>query len=127
MSDLIGNLDDWRIPTGTGSVRLTDESLQRRQQREKKQNLLFARIPYVLGMKAAGIATEPVWATLLALWHLRFTRHKNPVELPNTYLKECGISRHSKLRALQKLEAVGLIRVEYRERKSPLITLLWSE
>jgi hypothetical protein len=37
MSELIGSLDDWRIPMEPASVRLTDESLQRRRQREKSK------------------------------------------------------------------------------------------
>jgi hypothetical protein len=103
------------------------ETIRRRQQREKKQKLIFARIPYALGMKAATDYRNPLLATLLTLWYLRFTRHKNPVELPNTYLKESGTSRGGKYRALKNLEDAGLIRVEYRENKSPLVTLLWSE
>jgi hypothetical protein len=120
MSDPFDNPEDLRCEP-------SPETIRRRQQREKKQKLIFARIPYVLGMKAAADCPSPLLATLLALWYLRFTRHKNPVELPNTYLKEWGITRRGKYKALKTLEDAGLVQVEYRENKSPRVTLLWSE
>jgi hypothetical protein len=120
MSDPFDNPEDLRCQP-------SPETVQRRQQREKKHKLIFARIPYVLGMKAAANCPSPLLATLLALWYLRFTRHKNPVEFSNTHLKELGMSRRGKYRALQTLENAGLIRVAYRGKKSPLVTLLWSE
>jgi hypothetical protein len=42
----------------------------------------------------------------------------------NGVLKEKGISRWSKWRALNELERLGLITVERRKRKSPIIRLI---
>jgi hypothetical protein len=47
-----------------------------------------------------------------------------PVRLSNTGMASEGVGRHSKWRALQELERAGLIRVEKRPRKSPIITIL---
>jgi hypothetical protein len=49
-----------------------------------------------------------------------------PIRLSNTALAELGVSRWAKWRALRELERVGLIRVEERPRKSPLIHILVS-
>ena len=44
--------------------------------------------------------------------------------LPNGRLKKLGISRETKRRALQDLERAGLIVVERRPRKTPIVTLV---
>ena len=44
--------------------------------------------------------------------------------MSNAALAKYGVSPDGKLRALKQLEAAGLIMVVWRERKSPLVTLL---
>jgi hypothetical protein len=46
------------------------------------------------------------------------------VPLPNKTLASLGVTRWVKQRALRNLERARLVRVEYRGRKSPLVTLL---
>jgi hypothetical protein len=46
------------------------------------------------------------------------------VVLANAELARKGINRHIKRRALLELEARGLIRVEWRYKKSPIVTVL---
>ena len=46
------------------------------------------------------------------------------VPLPNAWLKQHGVGREVKRRALRDLEAAGLITVERTDRKSPLVTLV---
>jgi hypothetical protein len=58
--------------------------------------------------------------------HLRYLHWKNnhrPFTLANGMLKIDGISRASKWRALAELERRGLISIERRRRKSPVITV----
>jgi hypothetical protein len=45
-------------------------------------------------------------------------------KLANGVLEIYGVSRGQKWRALKELEALGLIRVEHCERKSPRVTVL---
>jgi hypothetical protein len=47
----------------------------------------------------------------------------NPVPLTNVRLEQCGLTRNQKVRALAVLEKAGLIRVERRERRNPLVYL----
>lgn len=62
------------------------------------------------------------------VWHYLHHRvwsiKSRTVTLPNATLKSWGVNRMSKSRALRKLEQAGLISVESRTRRSPLVTLL---
>jgi hypothetical protein len=50
-----------------------------------------------------------------------------PFGLPNGMEKYDGISRQTKLRALAELERPGLITLERRPKKSPIIHLLLTD
>ena len=50
--------------------------------------------------------------------------HRLPLRLANETVTPLGLSRWGKGAALRELEALGLIRVQRRERKSPLITAI---
>jgi hypothetical protein len=58
------------------------------------------------------------------LLHLRWKAGGKPFKLTNGTLALVGVSRREKLRALHELESFGLIRVAWRGRKSPEITVL---
>jgi hypothetical protein len=65
------------------------------------------------------------------VWHrlqyLAWATGSATVTLANKALAEMGVSRLMKYRALQRLEQDGLIRVERRERRSPIVTILhWT-
>jgi hypothetical protein len=51
--------------------------------------------------------------------------HENPIQLTSNRLRQLGISRWQKLRALKILEACGLVSVDRRPGGNPLVTLLW--
>jgi hypothetical protein len=60
----------------------------------------------------------------LYLLHLDWKHHAKPFKLSNGMLEYDGISRHSKWRALTDLERRGLIIVQRRPKKSPIIRVL---
>ena len=60
----------------------------------------------------------------LALWFLSGTRKSRTVSLSSQITADLGVSRNAKRRALDWLEGAGLISVERRTRKAPLVTLL---
>ena len=73
------------------------------------------------GYLALGCPQALVWHYL----HYRvWVTKSRTVTLPNATLKSWGVSRMRKSRALRKLEQAGLVRVESRPRRSPLVTLL---
>jgi hypothetical protein len=47
-----------------------------------------------------------------------------PFKLTNGALAHIGVSRRQKLSALRELETLRFVRVEYRGRKSPEVTVL---
>ena len=58
------------------------------------------------------------------LLYLHWKGNGKPIKLANGMLGYDGITRPSKWRAIVDLELRGLIKVERRPRKSPIITLL---
>ena len=58
-----------------------------------------------------------VWVWLV---HRAWKRQRQTVTVPNGELAKLGVSREVKRRALQQLEAAGLILIDRRSRKSPL-------
>src|SRR5437870_3990955 len=64
----------------------------------------------------------PVVATLL--WYRSKREGSATVTLTQVFLNTFGISRQARYRALQSLEAAGLISVQRRPRKSPVVTVL---
>jgi hypothetical protein len=86
----------------------------------------FVKLPYEQTLALAGRLRDAPMAVLVELAYQAFKTHKNPVPLANAALRSVGIRRDAKLRALRQLEADELIAVEWRGRKSPLITILWE-
>jgi hypothetical protein len=75
----------------------------------------------VAGCQALKCPQALVWHEI----HYRVWATGSPtISLPNEKLVGMGVSRKVKWRALHRLEQAGLIKVERRERRSPLVTLL---
>jgi hypothetical protein len=123
-------------PFDSGGPRLTPEqvaklaSLQKKRSnpptRSRASGVEFVKLPYAQVLAAAGQARNTQLAVLVELAHQRFKTHENPVPLDNKALEAIGIKRWAKYDALGELEVVGLISVEWRYKKSPLVTLLWD-
>jgi hypothetical protein len=92
----------------------------------KREVETFAQIPH-----ERGIALYPqhigdaAWAVLLELDYMAF-KGKNPTLLNSARLKKVGVVRNVRARALQSLEAAGVVKVASRGKgKAPLVTYLW--
>ena len=72
--------------------------------------------------KCAPIAVQAV------LQYLRYKKRPGdkgkPIEFNNTIMKSLGYSHQAKIEGLRKLEAAGIVTVEWRERKSPLVSIV---
>ena len=90
--------------------------------RISKRQQHFVQVPWSWVERLDG-ATGRTHDVALHLLYLHWKGHKRPVKLPNGMLKMDGISRQSKWRALRALEKRGLIVVECRQRKSPIVRL----
>jgi hypothetical protein len=92
----------------------------------------FTKVPHAWAAALADakhIKTYPVAIHLLDLAWKEQSRQRwaysfaDEIVLPlgNAALAELGVSREQKRRALRELEALGLIQVEWRDDKSPLV------
>ena len=63
------------------------------------------------------------WAVYLVIGLRCQLERRRRVVLTSAFLSRFGLTRHDKRRALAALEKAGLIRVEKRDRKNPLVRL----
>jgi len=74
--------------------------------------------------RAARRSGGQTYRVALCLLHLNWKAGGKPVKFPNGMLGIDGVSRRSKWRALNDLERRGLITVERRPGRSPIVRLL---
>lgn len=91
---------------------------------KRKKTELFAVVP--LASAAAAYRALKCPRAMVWLWLLHQARKtgKSTVAVPNGVLVRYGVSREIKRRALQELAAAGLVTIEQRQRKTPVVTLL---
>jgi hypothetical protein len=92
----------------------------------RKRREQFVQLPmwWVEKLGESPPATGATHQVACYLCHLDWKHHGKPFKLPNGMLGYDGISRRSKWRALADLERRGLIIVERRPKKSPIIRVL---
>lgn len=86
----------------------------------------FVKVPLWWAEQAARATGTPkafVWIWLL---HLAWKAKSNTFPLPNGQLRDHGVHRNTKDRALRELEAAGLIQVVRKTRKTPVVSLLYN-
>jgi hypothetical protein len=89
----------------------------------RKRREQFVMMPMWWYEKLAKPALKGQTTALIAIYllHQHWKHHGKPFKLPNGMLKYDGISRQSKWRALRELEQRGLITIERRLKKSPIV------
>jgi hypothetical protein len=89
----------------------------------KKRRQQFVMVPMWWYEKLANPVPACRATCLIAmhLLHLDWKNLEKPFKLANGMLEYDGISRFSKYRALKDLERRGLISVDWRGKKSPII------
>ena len=92
----------------------------------RKRREQFVQVPmwWLEKLGEPPLATGTTHQVACYLCYLDWKHHSKPFKLPNGMLEYDGISRRSKWRALADLERRGLITVERRRRKSPIIRVL---
>ncbi len=91
-------------------------------QRRKVQ--AYARVPLELAARAAAATGDRRLFVYIWLLYRTWQRGTATVVVSSTELRKYGVSRGVKKRALEQLEAAGLIMVERRERRNPIATVL---
>ena len=92
-------------------------------QRIKKRHQIFVQVPLILVDKMVRHSRDKTFAVLCHLLHEDWKQGGGPIKVPNGFLNKLGVGRGAKSRALKKLERLGIISVERRDRKSPIVTI----
>jgi hypothetical protein len=91
---------------------------------KRKKTKPFAILDLAKAGRAFAAMNCPKATVYAWLVHEARKTGKRTVPLPNGILARYGVSRETKRRALKQLAAAGVITVEQRPRKTPLVTLL---
>ncbi len=98
-----------------------------RKLKRRSRRVEFVMLPYAQTMRVAGtVKSSAALAVMVELAYQVFKTHKPEVVLSNSMLRSVGISRKAKLHALRQLEAAGVVVVDWKVRKSPLVTVSWA-
>jgi hypothetical protein len=84
----------------------------------------FVKVPLWWITEASRAMKTPMALVAIELLYAAWKTRSSTVSMPNGRLAKLGVSREVKRRALQKLEVAGLIRVDRRHGKTPLVTLV---
>lgn len=87
----------------------------------------FVKVPGAWVEKLAQARYVVTYRVALHLLYQHWKGRGRPILLANGQLKMGGVSRGTKWRGLRELERLGLISIERRPRKSPIITVYVSE
>jgi hypothetical protein len=84
----------------------------------------FVKVPLWWIERAAHATRAPQAFVCVWLLHLAWKTKSTTFPLPNGLLEARGVERHTKYRALAALEAAGMITVDRRDRKTPIINIV---
>ena len=86
----------------------------------------FSERLWVDCLAKAGAGAD-AWAVSLFLLYETWRTKTRVVKLTNAALAQLGVGRQGKSRALQQLRGAGLVAVEERRGRSPLVTVRFVE
>jgi hypothetical protein len=122
MDDDPFDLEKLRMPIGEiqigPSAKATGDRIARRRERE------FIRFPRVWEKRLETSTSANTYRVALLVLFQHWKANGKPFILSNIATETGGVSRFGKWRSLRELEQLGLIRVEARPKKSPLVTVL---
>jgi hypothetical protein len=111
------DLEKLRLPE-----RVVEKGLATAKARRRRAQFIKVPNSWVEALRdARWISTYRV---ALYLLHRQWKDGGGPIPLSNVALTWVGVSRWEKWRALAELEQAGLVKVERRPRRAPLITVL---
>jgi hypothetical protein len=87
----------------------------------RKRQQQFVKVPCVWMDRLSGARRMSTYRIALLVLHMHWKRHGQPFVLANGTLAAQGVNRWAKWDALGELEALGLITIVRRRRKSPIV------
>jgi hypothetical protein len=83
----------------------------------------FTVLPYAWSKRLLGADSSSAWRLAVCLLDTNFDSKLLTFKLTNGMAAAYWMTKYQKLRALRELESSGLITVEWRESKAPIVTL----
>jgi hypothetical protein len=105
------------------NLRVTDEVWAVTPKKIKTRDEHFVRLPWTWIRRLKG-ATGQTWMVASHILYEDWKQKKEPLKLANGMLKIDGVPPRTKCRALRDLQRRGLITVEWRQKKSPIVRRL---
>jgi hypothetical protein len=105
-----------RTPEMLASLAVVPRKIQKRRQH-------FIKVPWTWVERLNGAAGQ-TYRVALCLLYLHWKGRGEPIKFANGMLQVDGVNRQAKWRGVNDLERRGLIAVERRQRRSPLIRVL---
>jgi hypothetical protein len=90
----------------------------------RQRRLQFVKVPWTWIERLAPSQSANTYRVALTLLFRHWKGNGDPIKLGNGMLAIDGVSRFAKYRALAELEQFGLITVDRRLKKSPIVTLI---
>ena len=119
------NLDQYRLSPGMGSNKGPDKR-NTPPRRRIVGRFLKGPIPWNW-LQAAGRLPGKALHVGLVLWLRSGIQKSTRVQLSQKILREMGIGRHSVYRGLKALEKAGLVEVERRSGRLPVVNILGDQ
>jgi hypothetical protein len=94
---------------------------------KRKKVDAFVKVPLPWIAAAANHVRSPATLVMVELLYASWKARRSTFSLPNVRLAKLGVSREIKRRVIRDLERGGLITVERKPSKSPIITLVGFE
>jgi hypothetical protein len=111
------NVDNLRFQPGDAQWAAVPKKIRQRRQQ-------FVQVPWTWLERLAQSKSANTYRVAVTLLFLHWKGNGDPIKLANGMLAMDGVSRWSKQRALDELEQFGLISINRRQRKSPIVTLI---
>jgi hypothetical protein len=108
-------------PEQMAEIRAKEEKLS-----SKRSRPIWCKFDYEGQLELARksrIAGYAVQAELYRLWFKSYNKSQ-PIALGNAVFGKLGFNRHRRIQALKDLENAGFVTVQWRKRKSPLVTVI---
>ena len=93
--------------------------------KKEPEKCLFIRGPVPVAWMAKANELKPSASQIgLILWHLVGMKKDRTVVLTNKKLKDFHLSRVKKYIGLRALEEAGLVKVQWRQKANPIVTII---
>jgi hypothetical protein len=122
MANII-KLEEIRLDLSDPRVKPAEGPLPNGHRRRARNSEHFVMVPLGWLARLNG-AFGQTWHLTIVLLYLHWRDNGRPITLANCTVKGDGIPRETKRRALRDLERRGLVRVDWRQRKSPIVQVL---